>query len=31
MPLLILSAALFYFYRALAWRVLVSGTCFQGF
>ena len=31
MPLLILSAALFYFYRALAWRVLVSGTLFSGF
>ena len=30
-PLLILSAALFYFYRALAWRVLVLGLLFSGF
>jgi len=29
-PLLILSAALFYFYRALAWRVLVLGLLFSG-
>jgi len=30
-PLLILSTALFYFYRALAWRVLVLGLLFSGF
>ena len=29
-PLLILSTALFYFYRALAWRVLVLGLLFSG-
>jgi membrane associated rhomboid family serine protease len=31
MPLLILSAGLFYFYRAIAWRVLAMGLLFSGF
>ncbi|GAA4280832.1 hypothetical protein GCM10022260_12530 [Gaetbulibacter aestuarii] len=31
MPLLILSMALFYFYRAIAWRVLIYGVLISGF